>query len=186
MSGVGCLPVALLHASAYPSSRRISSVIIVVPKRKKKASSFHSHGSFFGFFYFTGKRTRENKDKRGKMKTSTIFSWPWAMERVSLWIVFCIFKREKRTPPKQKTTMSLSVSIPVAIYLSFALSLAFALSLSLPLSLTHSFSVFQSLSLSISLYARWRQALAVRFQKKGILVIYPLSLLFPFSPSITL
>ena len=151
-----------------------------------KRSEFLSFSWFFlWLFYFTGKRTRENKDKRGKMKTSTIFSWPWAMERVSLWIVFCIFKREKRTPPKQKTTMSLSVSIPVAIYLSFALSLAFALSLSLPLSLTHSFSVFQSLSLSISLYARWKQALAVRFQKKGILVISPLSLLFPFSPSIT-
>ena len=28
-------------------------------------------------FYVTGKRTRENKDKRGKMKTSTIFSLPW-------------------------------------------------------------------------------------------------------------
>ena len=73
---VGCLPVALLHASAYPSSRPISSVLFIVPKRKQKASSFHFHCSSFGF-YFTGKRTRENKDKRGKMKTSTIFSLPW-------------------------------------------------------------------------------------------------------------
>ena len=63
VSGVGCLPVAPLHASAYPSSRRISSVLFVVPKRKKKASSIHFHGSFFGFFILKGNEQERTKTR---------------------------------------------------------------------------------------------------------------------------
>ena len=61
--GVGCLPVAPLHASAYASSRLISSVLLIVPKRKKKASSFHFHCSSFGFLF---QRETNKREERGE------------------------------------------------------------------------------------------------------------------------
>ena len=67
MNGVGCLPVAPLHA---PSS---------CAQTEKKASSFHVHCYSFGFFVSKGNEQERRKTRRiGKMKTNTIFSLPWA------------------------------------------------------------------------------------------------------------
>ena len=63
VGGVGPLPVHPPHASANPSSRPIASVFFLVPKRKTKTGSFICSLSFLLFFYFTGKRTREEEDK---------------------------------------------------------------------------------------------------------------------------
>ena len=95
---------------------------------------------------FKGKRTRENKDRRGKMKTSTIFSWPWAMERVSLWNVFCIFKPEKKDAPETKNN-NVSLCLYPCRYLSFFRSF---FSFPVPTSISH--SLILSLSVSQSLY----------------------------------
>ena len=117
----------------------------------EKESEFLSFSLFFLWVFVSKGNEQERRKRRriGKMKTGTIFSLPWAMERLSLWIVFCIFKREKKMPPNRKLSLSLSVCIPVAIFLSFVLSLSCSLSLSLSLSLTHSFSVSLYLSLSM-------------------------------------
>ena len=146
VSGVGCLPVAPLHASAYASSRLISSVLFIAPKRKKKASSFIFIVLPLGFC-FKGKRTREKKDKKDRKDEDGFYRTGVPLDR------FLHLQARKKDAPEQKLSLSLSVCIPVAIF-SFVLSLACSLSLSQYLSLTHSFSV----SLSLSLYVRWKQA----------------------------
>ena len=139
VSGVGCLPVAPLHASAYASSRLISSVLFIAPKRKKKASSFIFIVLPLGFC-FKGKRTREKKDKKDRKDEDGFYRTGVPLDR------FLHLQARKKDAPEQK--LSLSLSIPVAIF-SFVLSLACSLSLSQYLSLTHSFSVSLSLSLSM-------------------------------------
>ena len=116
----------------------------------EKESEFLSFSWFFlWLFYFTGKRTRENKDKRGKMKTSTIFSWPWAMERVSLWIVFLHLQARKKDAPETKNN-NVSLCLYPCRYLSFFRSFFSFRSFPVPTSISH--SLILSLSVSQSLY----------------------------------
>ena len=122
----------------------------------EKESEFLSFSLFFLWVFVSKGNEQERRKRRriGKMKTGTIFSLPWAMERLSLWIVFCIFKREKRMPPNRK--LSLSLCLYPCRYLSFFRSFFILLSFPVPISISHSFIL--SLSLSLSLYARRKQA----------------------------
>ena len=117
----------------------------------EKESEFLSFSLFFLWVFVSKGNEQERRKRRriGKMKTGTIFSLPWAMERLSLWIVFCIFKREKRMPPNRKLSLSLSLCLYPCRYLSFFRSFFILLSFPVPISISHSFILSLSLSLSL-------------------------------------
>ena len=103
-------------------------------------------------FCFKGKRTREKKEEKDRKDEDgyhLLFAMGDGTAVQSLWIVFCIFKREKRMPPNRKLSLSLSVSLSLSFFLSFFLYLALFPCPYLYLSLIHS----QSLSISLSLCA---------------------------------
>ena len=115
----------------------------------EKESEFLSFSLFFLWVFVSkgNEQERRKRRKRGKMKTSTIFSLPWAMERLCMWIVFCIFKREKGRP----RTKALSLCLYPCRYLSFFRYFFILLSFPVPISISHSFIPSLTLSLSISL-----------------------------------